>query len=172
MDQINIRKQRSIKEKIYLIEINGNEYLIMGSSGNVYTITINNTPSCTCPDYLIRKTNCKHLYFVLDRVLGVTDIGIDKNIMADEKIKIKYRKLEQQKIKNKKIDDDKLDDICPLCLDELENGEELDWCKAMCGKYVHKSCFVICSRAYQAKCPYCRHPWYENNVHNYINLLI
>ena len=33
-------------------------------------------------------------------------------------------------------------DICPICLDPLENGKELDYCKYSCGKTIHKKCLV------------------------------
>jgi len=41
---------------------------VLGNTGNAYTVTISQAPSCTCPDS--RKGNvCKHRLFVLLRVL-------------------------------------------------------------------------------------------------------
>jgi len=44
------------------------EFVVLGSTGNVYTVTICRLPSCTCVDHLERKTVCKHLLFVYHKV--------------------------------------------------------------------------------------------------------
>ncbi|CAI5467913.1 unnamed protein product [Closterium sp. Yama58-4] len=43
---------------------------VLGATGNVYTVTISQQPSCTCPDYG-NGNLCKHVLFVLLRVLRV-----------------------------------------------------------------------------------------------------
>ena len=45
------------------------EFLVMGTTGNVYTVTIENEPSCTCPDFQLRQRRCKHIFFILMRVM-------------------------------------------------------------------------------------------------------
>jgi len=42
----------------------------LGQTGNVYTIVISHVPSCTCPDHA-KGNLCKHILFVLHRVLKV-----------------------------------------------------------------------------------------------------
>lgn len=43
---------------------------VLGSTGNYYTVTICQKPTCTCPDF--GKGNiCKHLVFVYLRVLRI-----------------------------------------------------------------------------------------------------
>ena len=72
------RIERCYTDNIYLIESLPPEeeypyernYLIMGNSGNTYTVTISNEPSCTCPDYTSRGNRCKHIYFVLIRIMN------------------------------------------------------------------------------------------------------
>ena len=49
------------------------EFVVLGSTGNVYTVTICRLPSCTCVDHLERKTVCKHLLFVYHKVAYHTD---------------------------------------------------------------------------------------------------
>ena len=44
------------------------EFVVLGSTGNIYTVTICRLPSCTCVDHLERKTVCKHLLFVYHKV--------------------------------------------------------------------------------------------------------
>ena len=36
---------------------------IAGTTGNVYTVTINKTPDCTCP-YAKKGHQCKHIVYV------------------------------------------------------------------------------------------------------------
>lgn len=189
--QQHIRKDRGLKQKLFLIETkNDYEYLIMGLTGNVYTVSVTNKPTCTCPDHTTRNNRCKHIYFVFQRVLRTENCdkevytndelvdfiknknNIDKNVCVSENIKSKYHKLAQKKSNKTSVIDVNLDDLCPLCLDELDNGEEVDWCKADCGKAVHKLCFKVCSPKYGAKCPYCNKAWNPpENESTYINLL-
>ncbi|KAK4854067.1 hypothetical protein QYF36_018495 [Acer negundo] len=44
-------------------------FFVLGVTGNVYTVTLSSSPSCTCPD---RIRPCKHILFVYIRVLGVS----------------------------------------------------------------------------------------------------
>lgn len=69
------RRERGLSENIYLVKL---EFVsdvlifhILGSSKHVYQVSlkINASPQCTCPDHKIRKRTCKHMYFVLERVL-------------------------------------------------------------------------------------------------------
>ncbi|KAL7411975.1 hypothetical protein BDY24DRAFT_416537 [Mrakia frigida] len=46
------------------------EFKILGSTGNVYTITIGLTPTCSCPDSAKNGT-CKHIIFAFLKVLCV-----------------------------------------------------------------------------------------------------
>ena len=72
------RIERCYTDNIYLIESIQPEpdypyerqYLIMGNSGNTYTVTISNQPTCTCPDHTTRGNRCKHIYFVLIRIMN------------------------------------------------------------------------------------------------------
>jgi len=36
---------------------------LAGSTGNIYQITVNKVPSCTCPDYG-KGNQCKHIVYV------------------------------------------------------------------------------------------------------------
>lgn len=38
-------------------------FVIAGTTGNVYEVTINKTPTCTCPDYA-KGNQCKHIVYV------------------------------------------------------------------------------------------------------------
>ena len=46
------------------------EFAIAGSTGNCYVITLDTCPTCTCP-YFQKGDICKHIMFVLFKVVGV-----------------------------------------------------------------------------------------------------
>ena len=57
---------------MYFVQDNpSNAFKCLGSTGNVYTVTIGMVPSCDCPDHLRSQDHCKHLIFILMRVLKV-----------------------------------------------------------------------------------------------------
>lgn len=45
---------------------------VLGSTGNVYTVTISHIPKCTCPD-ASKGNHCKHIIFVFLKILSVPD---------------------------------------------------------------------------------------------------
>ncbi|KAF8834792.1 hypothetical protein BDN67DRAFT_914190 [Paxillus ammoniavirescens] len=47
------------------------EFSVLGSTGNVYTVTIGKTPSCSCPD-ATKGNHCKHILFIFLKVLQVS----------------------------------------------------------------------------------------------------
>jgi len=47
-------------------------FKVLGSTGNVYTVTISHVPSCDCPDAL-KGNHCKHILFIFLKVLGVPE---------------------------------------------------------------------------------------------------
>lgn len=192
------RKTRGIKQNLFLIEMKNNsekyekEFMVMGSTGNVYVVIIGEIPTCTCPDFITRNKRCKHIYFILIRVMKSKNEDceiytendlkemyknipiITSNLLVDEKIKKNYDKL---KLKNKfeftndsLINKKETNDICPICLEDLENGEILDYCKYSCGKSIHKICFSMWCKQKKANCVYCRADWFKNKSSPYINI--
>jgi len=188
-----IRKMRGVNQKIYLIDIlpitsdNMREFAVMGSTGNLYNVTIKDIPECTCPDYQTRHARCKHIYFILIRIMKVSEKCEDKenfttanlrnmfakqlmvqnDLMANQNIKIKYEKLKNGI--NNIIEKKDTNDLCPMCLDDLDNGEELDYCKHSCGKQIHDACYKMWIKVKPANCLYCTKPWFETS-NKYVNL--
>lgn len=184
------RKDRGKTQQLFLIEcLKATEplvrkYIVMGTTGNVYEVTIKDKPICTCPDYIKRHRRCKHIYFVLLRIMKVTKINEDKktftqgnlkemfknipqitkNLVVKDSIKQTYKNIKPTKIVNKKG----IDDICPICLSDLDDGKELDYCKYSCGKQVHILCFKMWSSYHEPNCVFCRQSWVSTK---YINLL-
>lgn len=184
------RISRALTQRLYLIKntvINKNQhnFIVMGSTGNAYTVSIKQVPTCSCPDNKIRHQSCKHIYFVLMRVLKHTNINnkkftdddleklfnnldISKEVTVDDSIVKEYdEKLQESNNETTKPKDK--DDVCPICFDELDDGGDLDYCKYSCGKYVHVECFKMWTSKNAATCVFCRHVW--NKIDGeYINL--
>ena len=208
---MSTRIERCFTDNLYLVESipqNSNEekkriYLIMGSTGNVYSVVITNKPTCTCPDFRQRKKRCKHIYFVLIRIMKVenpiikkfTNENLDEmfnniplitnNLIVDKSKRDKFHEItnniksndnnEKNKKNEKVIQKLNDEDICPICLDNLNNGKELDYCKYSCGLTLHKKCFQMWEKRNKGICVFCRADWYKNKKKNknnsYVNLL-
>ncbi len=186
------RKERGLTEKMFLIEYVQTDlefhkkFIVMGATGNVYDVTITNKPTCTCPDYKNRQKRCKHIYFVLMKVMKIDQNNtqgifsnktlkllfnnipdITSNLIVNRRIKEKYDKLtakensqiEEEKEDLTKVKSDATEDICPICLESLKDGGKLVFCKNSCGKYIHEECFKMWCLKNEAKCVFCRHPW-------------
>ena len=61
---IRTRIQRALNQRLYLLAVSSTpaepshrEYRVFGQTGNVYTVTIDHVPSCTCK---FREFLCKH----------------------------------------------------------------------------------------------------------------
>lgn len=183
----DIRKERGKTQQLYLIERkNDLTYIIMGSTGNVYEVEIQKVPTCSCPDYKQRKRRCKHIYFVLLRIMKVKNEDqkeysdsdliqmiknipeITKNLILNKKVAEEYKKLDSKTgLVEKKTDDD----MCPICLDDLDNGQTVDYCKYSCGKPVHEECFSMWSKkSPTSKCLFCTQPWIKQDVNTYVNV--
>lgn len=48
------------------------EFVVLGNTGNVYKVKLQEVPECNCPDF-VRGHLCKHYLFVMLRVLKLAD---------------------------------------------------------------------------------------------------
>ncbi|KAK4054456.1 hypothetical protein OIV83_000950 [Microbotryomycetes sp. JL201] len=69
------RAMRVRSQRFFCVERNkigptSEQFSVLGSTGNVYTATIDQMPKCTCPDG-IKGNTCKHIIFIMLRVLQV-----------------------------------------------------------------------------------------------------
>ena len=88
----NDRKIKGSSQNIFLIETimpeseKEKKFDVMGSTGNVYTVTIKDIPECTCPDFRLRNKRCKHIYFILIKVMKTHNE--DEDIYEEDDLKI------------------------------------------------------------------------------------
>lgn len=199
----NPRKERGKAKNIFLIQtheynknIKERKYDIMGTTKNVYTVTINKSPSCTCPDYVQRHKRCKHIFFVLTQIMKVSaerediksysdeelDDMFNKIPMITENLKVNAQCLEKfksiSKNKNGEVDMKNIEeeDICPICLGDLfvftqrDQEDEITYCKYSCGQCIHTKCFAMYNSQREAiKCLYCQKDWISDKK-QYISL--
>ncbi|TFK33867.1 hypothetical protein BDQ12DRAFT_690526 [Crucibulum laeve] len=70
------RVERVMSQRIFMLtreRVDGElkeEFKILGSTGNAYTVVIDHKPRCDCPDHL-KGNHCKHILFVFLKVLQV-----------------------------------------------------------------------------------------------------
>ena len=143
---------------------------LAGTTGNVYTVTINKSPSCNCP-HALKKNQCKHVVYVLNRVLKAPfHLQYQLAFLTCELQEIfeaapplpGSSETEEDDGKRKAIEKD---DDCPICCVEFsETEDETVYCKAACGNNMHKACFQQWASQKKAggeeiTCPFCRTLW-------------
>ncbi|WCJ38343.1 SWIM zinc finger family protein / mitogen-activated protein kinase kinase kinase (MAPKKK)-related [Euphorbia peplus] len=178
---VSDRIDRAVSHDLRLLHRSDPNFFILGATGNVYTVTLSTTPSCTCPDPI---TPCKHILFVLIRVLGVSieDRSLYQNnlrpcslfrllntpsavdSLADSSVRQRFHKLyfgEKKTCKEQvKIEEGT---TCPICLDDIEvtavaKAVACETCKNV----VHEECLTKWRRTRGSRgvsCVICRARW-------------
>lgn len=195
-DDKKLRINNALKDKLFYIDSEIKSptlklYKILGTSGNIYDVTLTNETSCTCPDFITRHKKCKHIYFVIIKLLKLQNI--DKKKYTDDELKqiiqnadittgfnvntkilSKYEKIKNDN--NTKLEcNPKTDDSCPICMDDILNGEKFIHCKYSCGKCVHDNCFKLwVKNKKKSNCVFCNKDLFVEKIipkkGDYINL--
>jgi len=169
------RVERVMTQRIFMIDRNRipgqlcEEFSVLGSTGNVYTVTIDHKPRCNCPD-AVRGNHCKHILFIFLKVLQVTQASgywyqkalltseletifaqapLAPNSVAHAHVreaharatgKVPATSVPEDASTNKRIPGP--DDDCPICYDGMHGVAEtsLVFCEE-CGNALHKECF-------------------------------
>lgn len=157
------RKQRGMSERIMLIEHNkidfGYKFLVIGSSSKSYDLILTTIekPSCTCMDYKMRKYNCKHLYFLFNKILRLDNP--DKwNTFSIETITQKIQEIDiRLDLLNYTYKDININnDECGICLNEFEEIEKISKCPT-CNNGIHAICWTkYINFTKKEICIYCR----------------
>lgn len=142
---------------------------VVGTTGNIYTVSIGRLPSCTCPDHQ-KGNECKHKVYALSTVLRAPyELQYQRALLVSEVQEILSGAPpipdatgdaeEDNNGKRKPIEGE-----CPICyMDYDPDNNELVWCKAACGNNMHKDCFeqwAASQRGQEVRCVYCRTPWH------------
>ncbi|EPS59697.1 hypothetical protein M569_15108, partial [Genlisea aurea] len=175
------RLLRAVHHRLRLLHRADSVFFVLGATGNVYTVAVSNEVSCTCPD---RSAPCKHILFVLIRVLGVPidDSCLWRRNLRDCQIQrllnlptsgealagAAARKRFHQVFFKWSGGGSRRKDVagdgsssCPICLEVMRTDEEVLACAA-CRNCLHEDCFLrwrkSCRRG-SATCVICRARW-------------
>ncbi|KAK0240934.1 hypothetical protein EDD85DRAFT_763132 [Armillaria nabsnona] len=187
------RFDRVIEQRFFMIdrERDGDElketFKVLGSTGNVYTVVIDRTPRCDCPD-ASKGNHCKHIIFVFIKVLQVSHESSHwyqkallttelQDVFAHAPSAVTNERLRQAhlratgkasasdsaKASNKRMPTE--EDDCPICYDKMHTEPEnrLTWCE-VCGNALHGVCFAQWRTTAQnsgknVTCVWCRAEW-------------
>lgn len=156
---------------------------VLGSTGNVYRVTLSFAGSqCQCPDFAKGGGVCKHLLFVMLRVLKLsredhrvwqTSLTMTElqpllahlrdrhgqlgELAADASVLRGYREAKDGEAAAPK---QPLPAECPICFEEISETNTMCTCRA-CGHHLHADCQHrwAASSSKGDTCPLCRSPW-------------
>lgn len=141
---------------------------LAGTTCNVYSISICQLPSCTCPDSQ-KGNQCKHIVYVLHNVLKAPEhLQYQLAFLSSELHELfaaapAPASSETSASSDAPSNRKEVSGDCPICFTEFEEeANEIVWCRAACGNNIHKDCFEQWARSQAGKeirCVYCRTPW-------------
>ncbi|KAI9469103.1 MAG: hypothetical protein EXX96DRAFT_590459 [Benjaminiella poitrasii] len=172
------RVLRAMKERLFVLErkqIDPNdntieEFNVLGSVGNYYTVKFAQKMSCDCMDHRIRRGHCKHILMILLKVYRLaydsplfhslkttkeerltaknSQVLVDPSILVPLDIRQKILSLTNKNQPNSIIDEKNtvrrpLDTSdCPICFEVFEEADinEIVFCQ-ICGNNIHEQCF-------------------------------
>lgn len=140
---------------------------LAGTTGNIYNVTIDHVSRCTCPSYQKGTAPCKHIIYVLAKVLKAPSHLLYQAALLTSELREIFDNagpLPEETLDANSTDGKRkpIQGDCPICCDEMsDNGEATVWCTAACGNNLHKTCFQqwAATKPGSVTCPYCRAPW-------------
>ncbi|KAI0053364.1 hypothetical protein FA95DRAFT_1579484 [Auriscalpium vulgare] len=187
------RVDRVMSQRFFMIDRQRNgeelkeEFSVLGSTGNVYTVVIDKKPSCSCPD-ATKGNHCKHILFIFLKVLQVTQasgVWYQKALLTSELETIfaaaphAPNALAHQRVREafarasgktttatsaasttkKRVPGP--DDDCPICYEGMHGlpDKKLTFCEE-CGNALHTECFQQWAKSTpNLTCVWCRAKW-------------
>jgi len=193
MDAIKQRIERALKQRMYLINAtmiaeNDWAFVVEGSTGLHYNVLINNKLSCSCKDFETRSLICKHIYFIIARVLKNSDLikclndednrdyrhsyghghghGHGPNIcLFSLKLNLneQFNEILNPRLQKKQTHIDinvtDINDVCSICYENYVLEDKVIKC-IHCNNYFHDGCISIWLKSsVKCTCPLCRQLW-------------
>ncbi|GAX11775.1 E3 ubiquitin-protein ligase ZSWIM2 [Fistulifera solaris] len=186
---IQQRIDRALSQSMYLVTKSDVQdlsctFVVLGSTGNVYEVTIRRSPHCSCPDHA-KGNLCKHILFVLLKVMAIPSSSplvyqqawikteleemyacmeqrfqqVSGAVLAKSVVRNEYAKLQRDPVPQVACRQDQED--CPICFDVLEAAADNMHCRTQCGANFHAKCIShwLQQQRSHPTCPNCRQPW-------------
>ncbi len=171
---MDFRKDRALSQRLYLLDATQHaeqhwDFLVRGSSGNSYSISISNKVSCTCPDFKQRFRICKHIYFIIGRIAQnkelLDEVGNDVKVnlflldpFLSEKIVNRLKRGAQNAESSKTVEENitERDKTCSICYEETCDTSS-SRCHS-CKNIFHSECIKMWTKL-KSTCPLCRQIW-------------
>lgn len=180
------RVLRALRHRLLLLYRSDPSFYVLGATGNVYVVNITSTLTCTCPD---RTTPCKHILFVLIRVLGVAldDVCLRRRTLKPCQLarilsspsrpesfagpSLRQRFYQQFLLQRELQGPDYTPCMgveegatCPICLEEMGKPGDLSRVVACgtCRNPLHEECLMTWKRTQRRRsftCVICRSRW-------------
>jgi len=182
--RVQERIDRAFSHRLYFLlrqaDGDGEKLDVLGSTGNVYHVELRPSGnSCSCLDFAKGGGVCKHLLFVMLRVLklpredhrvyqtGLTSSELQplfsilrgegfraSGVQADATVMRGYQQANGVEGTRRSLPAD-----CPICFEEITDEKAVDFCR-VCGHNVHIDCQRRWASAGKSDtCPMCRSPW-------------
>jgi hypothetical protein len=162
------RLSRALREPLILIgsyrSTRGHRFLVGGSSQTIYDVDISLEHfKCSCSDYRFRRENCKHIMYVLFKILHMpAESSIDRGAIVEaDALALRLIKWDAHPQANP-LEPDTAE--CPICFDEI--GTDVAVRCTQCQCRLHDDClqmwkqasqrFKIASGRDRVSCPLCR----------------
>jgi len=171
--------QRAITQRMFVVhrELTGTpedpqmRINVIGTTGNIYTVTMQRTPICNCPDGS-KGNHCKHIIYVLVNVSKARGpLEYQAAYLTSELRELfdnapiepeEHGDISKTSDKRRPIEGD-----CPICYMEFDpDKEKIVWCET-CGNNIHEICFnkwAATNQARGVRCVFCRAEWPVDNI--------
>ncbi|KAL2940125.1 Mitogen-activated protein kinase kinase kinase 1 [Bienertia sinuspersici] len=188
---------RALGHRLLLLYRSDPNFYVLGATGNVYVVNVSTTLACTCPD---RATPCKHILFVLIKVLGLpldepclrkrtlrpshlarilANPSLPDSFASSSLRQIFYQEFFLQREHGGSSEGScgavvEEGATCPICLEEMgKSGKKLVAC-GTCRNSLHEECLMTWKRTQRRRmfnCVICRARWKDRvEQERYLNL--
>ena len=169
-----IRIDRAKTQRLFLVECGKVqdlkcEFVVLGSTGNIYSVKIEKEASCSCPDHANGHL-CKHILFVLLKVMAIDPDSyliyqeawteselrmmfdqmksrfrqVSGAVLANERVRETFAKLEkgedEASLDSKVARKSVTEDDCAICFDQMTQDQKTTYCRGRCGANFHAEC--------------------------------
>ncbi|KAJ5150659.1 uncharacterized protein N7500_010848 [Penicillium coprophilum] len=162
--------ERDLRNEKQMQEAPEISFEVTGSTSNIYKTVIAKLPRCTCPDVKFRKSQCKHICFVLSAINAPGKLRYQRAFLPSElREMLSTSSLEDIEERSTLISASQRKPVegkCPICFNDFKSNHGARSCHS-CNNNVHEACFKVWEATVHASqhvfsCLHCNAPWKSN----------